>query len=152
MLSIFDMLQGVFFDGSDSGIPIATVSRKAKKKGEEEDEALLEMSVLSNLHRLFNTRWGSVPQLPKYGLPDLTAIKHDSAKDRLRLANEIQEVVNTYEPRLFNVKVEAKDFEMYAMSLPFEIRAELASGQEVVFETRLSSYDPAKIRTINTQD
>ncbi|MBD3183745.1 type VI secretion system baseplate subunit TssE [Candidatus Poribacteria bacterium] len=62
-------------------------------------------SIREHLSILLNTRRGSVPHLPDYGLPDSMQV---SIKDRLSISKfgrDIQETVKKYEPRLMNVRV-----------------------------------------------
>jgi type VI secretion system protein ImpF len=49
-------------------------------------------------HSLFN-----------FGLPDVTSLSWDSARDRGRLARMIEQVLNTFEPRLTGIRVVAVD-------------------------------------------
>jgi type VI secretion system protein ImpF len=76
---------------------------------------LLKASLRRDLEWLLNTR--RTPEavgrefqelehsLYNYGVPDLTAINRESARDRNRLARTIEQTVNTFEPRLKRIKV-----------------------------------------------
>src|SRR5665811_395392 len=45
--------------------------------------------------------------LYNYGLPDVTSLSWDSARDRGRLARMIEQVLHTFEPRLTGIRVVA---------------------------------------------
>jgi len=40
-----------------------------------------------------------------YGLPDVTSLSHESATDRARLLEMVEQTIATFEPRLSRVKV-----------------------------------------------
>ncbi len=102
-------------------------------------------SVMSNLNRLFNTRQGSIMHLPDYGLPDVSAVYHDTpfAIDGLRQA--VKEVVQKYEPRLQKVYVEHQSTDDQDMRLTFLITGELDRGQRVKFQTTFASNDLVQV-------
>jgi len=76
---------------------------------------LLKASLRRDLEWLLNTRRRpdavdrDFPELEKslynYGVPDLTAINRESARDRTRLARIIEQTLATFEPRLKKIKV-----------------------------------------------
>ncbi len=62
-------------------------------------------SIKEHLAILLNTRRGSIPHLPDYGLPDSSQV---SMNDRIAIAKfgkDIEETVKKYEPRLVRVRV-----------------------------------------------
>lgn len=62
-------------------------------------------SIKEHLAILLNTRRGSIPHLPDYGLPDSSQV---SMKDRIAISKfgkDIEETVKKYEPRLMHVRV-----------------------------------------------
>ena len=62
-------------------------------------------SIREHLSILLNTRRGSLPHLPEYGLPDSSQV---SMKDRIAISKfgrDIEETVRKYEPRLVHVRV-----------------------------------------------
>jgi type VI secretion system protein ImpF len=77
----------------------------------------LKASLRRDLEWLLNTRrspeavgneFSEVEQsLHNYGLPDITSLSWDSARDRNRLARMIEQALNTFEPRLRRTKVSA---------------------------------------------
>lgn len=64
-------------------------------------------SVQKDLHRLFNTKEGSLSHMPGYGLPDLQQIYDSFPKGLQNFIKTIQDKISAYEPRL--TKVEIKD-------------------------------------------
>ncbi len=76
---------------------------------------LLKISLRRDLEWLLNTR--QTPEavgpefrelersLYNFGLPDITSLSWDSARDRTRLARVIEQTLDAFEPRLKNVKV-----------------------------------------------
>lgn len=82
-------------------------------------------SVLHHLRKMLNTRQGSAPATPDYGLPDF----NDMARDVLRPAPEIGKAIRlcieTYEPRLSRVQVRHIEDSDEPLTLRFEITAQL---------------------------
>jgi type VI secretion system protein ImpF len=76
---------------------------------------LLKASLRRDLEWLLNTRrtpeavgreFQELEQsLYNYGVPDLTAINRESARDRNRLSRIIEQTLNTFEPRLKQIRV-----------------------------------------------
>ena len=128
---LYDVLRGRFKDGAS----LASVP---------ESQRLLH-SVMSNLTRLFNTRQGTLPHLPGYGLPDPSAVYMNEpfAVDGLRQA--VKEVVQKYEPRLRKVYVEQQATEAQNMRVSFIISAELEGGQRVRFRTTFAADDLVQV-------
>jgi type VI secretion system lysozyme-like protein len=67
--------------------------------------AEITMSIRDHLLKLFNTRRGSLPHLPDYGLPDISDIYRDFPGSIRALRRSIQETTKKYEPRLSDVRV-----------------------------------------------
>ncbi|MFC1716202.1 type VI secretion system baseplate subunit TssE [Candidatus Poribacteria bacterium] len=68
-------------------------------------------SIKEHLATLLNTRRGSLPHLPDYGLPDSSQV---SMKDRVAISKfgkEIEDTVKKYEPRLIHVRVKPTEEE-----------------------------------------
>jgi type VI secretion system protein len=131
-LALFDILEGRFGGGD----PVESVSS---------DEHRV-YSIAANLERLFNTRQGAVPHLPGYGLPDLASIQRDAPAAAEALRKELREAVQTYEPRLARVRVEAGAPDAHAMRLSYLISGEVAPGHRVQFETVFGSQEAARVR------
>lgn len=66
---------------------------------------LVRTSVQKDLHRLFNTREGSLRHLPDYGLPDIHKIYDSFPHGIQNFIQTIQEKISKYEPRLKEVEV-----------------------------------------------
>lgn len=110
----------------------------------EEDQRL--QSVLANLRRLFNARRGSIAHLPDYGLPDLSNASPSSPEkiEALRLA--IREAVESFEPRLRNVRVRREPGDADSPHLVFLLSAEMGPAGRVRFQTTIRSSEPVEIR------
>lgn len=66
-------------------------------------------SIKEHLAILLNTRRGSIPHLPDYGLPESTQV---SMKDRISISGfgkALEETVRKYEPRLTRVRVRSME-------------------------------------------
>ena len=97
-LALFDVLEGRF----GGGAPVESVPS---------DEHLLH-SIVGNLERLFNTRQGSLPHLPDYGLPDLATIQRESAAalaDEGREQNDGCQECNSSHGLLLRERIGSKD-------------------------------------------
>lgn len=130
-LALFDVLEGRF---GGSGAPVDAVSPSEQRVH----------SIVGNLQRLLNTRQGSVPHLPDYGLPDLSSIRRDGAYDDLRKA--IRQAVIDYEPRLSRVRVEPRDADPYKMRVTFVISGEVERGRRIQLETTFGSQELTDVR------
>ncbi len=132
--SIFDVLTGAFTEGQ----PVRAVPKERR----------LLWSVVSNLNRLFNTRRGAVAHLPDYGLPDMLTVYRDAPRSATDLRRAIRESIETYEPRLRNVRIRRRETVDYTMRLVFLVRAELINGKAVRFETTFESQESTKVEPI----
>jgi type VI secretion system protein len=95
--------------------------------------------VAAHLHSLLNTRAGSAPGCPAFGMVDFTDLIHSFPKGIPTLAASIRSTILTYEPRLKNVSVRhVPDDDV--QRLKFEITAQLADGPRttVRFRTEVS--------------
>ena len=90
---LFDVLVGQFSDAT-SVEASAPAERRVR-------------SIVSHLGYLFNTRRGSLPHLPDYGLPDVAEVYRDMPDSVEPLRSAIKEVIERYEPRLRRVRVES---------------------------------------------
>ena len=131
---LIDVILGHFLDG--------------QAVAEEEPAHRKLRSIIDNLSRLFNTRRGSLPHIPDYGLPDISQVYRDLpySIDGLRAA--IKQVVEKYEPRLRRVRVEQQQGGEgeYEMRVSFIVSGELQQGQKVQFQTTFKSNDLAEVR------
>lgn len=128
---LYDVLRGRYYNG----LKVNDVPTRTQRL----------QSVMSNLNRMFNTRQGSIEHLPDYGLPDVSAIYHDTpfAVDGLRQA--VKEIVGKYEPRLKKIYVEHRSTDDAEMRLTFIITAEVEPGQRVKFQTTFASNNLVQV-------
>jgi type VI secretion system protein ImpF len=113
-------------------------------------------AVLRDVEWLLNARRSIVPvpdALPElahsvfaYGLPDLTSIGTDSPEARVGLVRKVKRTIETFEPRLKDVRVHIDEAEEGERQLHFTIEAMLQMEPEperIVFDTvmKLSSGD-----------
>ncbi len=106
-------------------------------------------SVLTHLRNMLNTRQGSVPTLPGYGLPDFNDIASNFPDAIFELRRVIKQSIDHYEPRLSRVKVDYAKDEDKPLSMRYEITAQLSLGDDnanVWFETTLDSQGQVKVR------
>jgi len=133
-LALFDILEGRF-----GGVtPVESVPR----------EEYLVQSIVGNLQRLLNTRQGSVPHLPGYGLPDLASMHRETSASTETLRREVRQAVIDYEPRLARVRVETGDAEAHQFRISFIISGEIAPGQRIRLETIFGSQERADVRAL----
>lgn len=86
----------------------------------------LESAVIAHLRNMLNTRAGSSPTCPDYGLMEVSEVLHDFPDAIGLLQRSIKNSVQQYEPRLKNVQVrQIKTDAMQSMELEFEITAQL---------------------------
>src|SRR5215475_10482870 len=84
-------------------------------------------AVGNHLRALLNTRQGSAPCVPGYGMVDFTDLLHTFPKGIPTLAAAIRATVLQYEPRLKNVSVRHIADDDPSL-LKFEITGQLADG------------------------
>jgi len=100
--------------------------------------------VLRNLSEMLRTRLGSAPSSVGYGLPDLTDLVRAGAEIGAMVGRALKRAIETFEPRLANVRVVHTPGEHWDHLLRFEVSAQLVnerSRQPLVFETRI---DPSR--------
>jgi type VI secretion system protein len=106
-------------------------------------------SVMEHLRNMLNSRQGSVPALPDYGLPDFNDMVARFPDAIFELRRAIKTCIEKYEPRLARVKVDHIPDEENPLNLRYEITAQLISGDEsanVWFETTLDSAGKVSVR------
>lgn len=93
-------------------------------------------AVLAHLGELLNARHGDSALDARYGLPDLTDLRHGAPEGVETLQRTISEVIRLHEPRLTSIRVSAGHGAGHAgPGLRFEVRAELAGGEPLHFTT-----------------
>ena len=111
----------------------------------------LKVSLRRDLEWLLNSRrtpeavGGEFEELEKslynFGLPDVTTLSWDSSRDRARLARMIEQVLDTFEPRLSAIRVVAAEAAAGAQHvMRFQIEGMLdmdPSPEHISFDTLL---------------
>ena len=124
LYSLFDVLSG-------------TVSgRLERRESVGEDERVSQ--VTHNLVHLLNSRQGSIPHLPDYGLPDLGSIYRGMPDSIEELRTHVQEAVAKYEPRLKKVRARPQFTEGDEFRLFLLLSAEM-DGERIRFRTSFAS-------------
>jgi type VI secretion system protein len=98
-----------------------------------------EDAVLVHLSMLLNTRQGSSSLDPAYGLPDIVDFTHNIPGAIPALERLIVDAIQRYEPRLSHIVVRSSTVHADALSLCFEVSAQLVGGSSFRFQTTLSS-------------
>ncbi|HCP78697.1 MAG: type VI secretion system baseplate subunit TssE [Pusillimonas sp.] len=103
--------------------PLLVVGRTAERQ--------LRDSIVGHLRKLLNTRAGSVPIDPNYGLPDMSNIAGSFALGTTESLSEsiIRQVVR-YEKRLLNPKIAVEEEKRDVITLRFELSGQVASAQD----------------------
>jgi type VI secretion system protein len=104
-------------------------------------DSLTRKSIIDHLTRLLNTRQGSVPIDPHYGLSDLSNIAGSLAAGTTEaICEEVALQVNRYEPRLTNVRIIASNSsqERQVIALRFELSARMVNSQKAPTENLVS--------------
>lgn len=101
------------------------------------DYGRLVDSVLNHLRQILNTRQGSAPIAPDYGVPDFLDFLQTYPDSVREIERSIRTAIQTYEPRLQGVRVAFIPQEDDALALRFQITAHIsgADGERVRFET-----------------
>jgi type VI secretion system protein len=105
-------------------------------------EAALRASILEHLRNMCVTRRGSVRTRPDYGLPDIGELVHSFPEAIGKIRDALLHTVETYEPRLTNVRIAHVPSKSIELMIRFEIRANLADAPRAApirFETHLSA-------------
>ncbi|MCO7574155.1 MULTISPECIES: type VI secretion system baseplate subunit TssE [Pseudomonas] len=106
-------------------------------------------SVAAHLAKMLSTRAGSVQTLSDYGLPDLNDMRL-SLHDALSQAREaIEGFIETYEPRLSNVRVKPLPRDHDPLKLAFSIEGLLeveGVRRQVSFAARLDGSGQVRIK------
>ncbi len=100
-------------------------------------EALAE-SILNHLKKMLNTRLGnSLTQPHDYGMIDLNEIRTNMPDSIADVQNNIKSMIEKYEPRLKNVRIEHINSGDDLMILKFKVIADIAAERRtsISFET-----------------
>lgn len=88
--------------------------------------------VRNHLALLLNSRMGSVPDLPDYGLPDVSTFYTDYPGSLSELRGLVQRLIEKYEPRLSNVRVRLLESDATEFRASFLISGEVDQEGETV--------------------
>lgn len=114
----------------------------------EEDQATL--SVLDNLHRILNSRAGTLDHLPDYGLPDMGLILHGLPATAQELIRTMAATLLKYEPRLAALNIELLP-QVLPGHLDYALDLQLKGGTRVTFGTTLAPEGKVLVRHLKRQ-
>lgn len=104
-------------------------------------EIVGQQSIMRHLTLLLNTRKGSVPIEPDYGLSDMNNIAGSfSSGTSEDICLEIIQQINRYEPRLLNPKISSVSETQDIISLKYELSAQIIGSQTVMTSDSFSMY------------
>lgn len=115
---------------------IRSFERDPARRGRPDHGRLVD-SVLAHLRQILNTRQGSAPIAPDYGVPDFLDFLQTYPDSVREIERSIRAAIQTYEPRLDGVRVAFIPQEDDVLALRFQITARIAgeNGGMVRFET-----------------
>ena len=112
------------------------------------DKSALLESVLENVRRIFNERRGSCETRLDYGMPDLNDVLGQGGTPA-SLALIVQQIMETFEPRLSDAVVRFTPDPNNPMSINFRVSAVLHYGENVervAFDTVVSDDKRVRVR------
>ena len=98
--------------------------------------------IRDHLTLLLNARKGSVEHLPEYGMPDMASFYADYPASLTGLRKAVEELIQTYEPRLLNPKVQLVEAETGEFRVSLVISGEIEEsegGSRVTYRTVFTS-------------
>lgn len=111
------------------------------------DAGALSDSVMANLRNLLNTRHGSSPMLPAYGMPDFNDMALEFPDAIPVIARQLRDCILAYEPRLKDPKISHVPDPDNPLALCYQISAELVGGdRKLTFETILGHDGFVRVR------
>ncbi len=106
------------------------------------DKDLIVSSIIRNLSNILNTKIGSAQTVPDLGTPDFTVLLGRSKQENFEeLKVIIARVIEKYEPRLRNLKLEPEE-EEDPFTLKFRIEGEIVMQRESFHIQFLSTVRP----------
>ncbi len=135
--AVLDIIKGCYHDGT-SITPVA-------------DNNSIHHSIHSHLVELLNTRQGSLPHLPDYGLPDFLSAYHNFNYHQHQFAQMIKHTIERYEPRLTNVVITFDENQSSHYLLQLQITANIISATIIKFSTYFHSNGKVDIAPLNLQ-
>jgi type VI secretion system protein len=106
-------------------------------------------SVLNHLRKMLNTRQGSAPAAPDYGLPDFNDVARDLLNPAVEVGKAIRLCIEKYEPRLSRVQVRQVEDPEELLTFRFEVTARLELEDDeapVWLETTMESGGKIRVR------
>lgn len=114
------------------------------------DRQRLERSLVRHLTSLLNTRRGSVPIAPDYGIADVTDLGRSFTEESItEFKKELERIIMHYEPRLSRVRVEYTPRPDVPLSAVFAIEAAISTEygeQTLQFETMLDATGMVRLK------
>lgn len=110
--------------------------------------------VRTHLNLLLNTRRGSVPNLPEYGMPDVSSFYSDYPASLSELRAMVERLVKKYEPRLLNARVRLIGSDTKEFRVSFLITGEVEEHGEttqVQYRTTISSSGHTAVGTTSEE-
>jgi type VI secretion system protein len=97
--------------------------------GSASAERALRESILQHLQAMCSTRLGSMLIRPDYGLPPVSEMVHSFPDAIGAIARALAHTIDTYEPRLANVRVRHVAAETASLIIRFEVTANLRGSE-----------------------
>lgn len=111
---------------------IAGLGEGRARSHQTQVEVLIE-SIRAHLTRILNTRQGSVPIDPDFGVPDFTNLAGSSITGTTQeVAASITRMVARYEPRLKSVRVLLAESESEVLSLSFTLDGSIEVSDKTI--------------------
>lgn len=104
--------------------------------------------VRNHLALLLNTRRGSVPTQPEYGMPDVAGFYSEYPASLAELRLVVEELIKRYEPRLDNVRVRIMESDHKEFRVSLLISGEIEEEGEVAtvqYRTTISASGQADV-------
>lgn len=136
--SLFEKLSGHYADGT----PVGRIPQEYRRS----------KSIADHLWRMFNTRQGTLPNLPDYGLPDINEVYQKLPSSLKALEQSILNLTTKYEPRLERVRIRALPVATYEFKLSFELSASIRGGNRMVFKTQFSPTGLSTVEALKSRE
>jgi type VI secretion system protein len=101
---------------------------------------------------MYNTRRGTLPNLPDYGLPDINEIYQRLPVSLKELEQTLLEITAKYEPRLERVRIRAMPVPPQEFKLSFELSASIRGGERVLFQTSFTAQGLSTVEAIGRRE
>ena len=113
---------------------------------------VLVASIQGHLQRILNTRQGSVPIDPDFGVPDFTNLAGSFTSGSTReIIDSLTRMIRTYEPRLKNPQIMIEEAGSEVLSLSFSLEGMIEVDNRDVpirLATRISSSGKVSLTTL----